>query len=145
MFCSELAKRSALFRILLYSEHADITPLFAVSDKCLVAVGVVLMVVGLLCMLLFAPVFLLFVSYAVLFPLIQLGLHISNGTLVVTSLSSVLSIVYSASMLALCMLAPVVYSFQSLRIDIIDIRHFPGIFYELPTLKELHRRYELIF
>jgi hypothetical protein len=142
----ELVKRSALFRILLYSEHADVTGAFGLLDRFIVFLGICFMLFGLLCLALFVPIFLVFVCYAVLYPIIQSCVYLTSsnssiGGEQVSMLAYTLSIIYISLLFLLCLLAPRVYSFQSLRIDIMEIKNFPGIFYELPTLRELHKRY----
>lgn len=111
-------------------------------DRVIMALGMVFMTVGLLCAALFAPVFIVFVFYALVYPIIQLSVHLAAGR-GVSLLAYTLTLVYIFLLSVLAALAPFVYRFQSLRVDVIDIRHFPGVFYELPTLRELHRRFVL--
>lgn len=122
---------------------ADALGVFTLLDKLIVAFGMGLMLVGLLCMALFIPVFLAFVVYAVLYPLIQLVVQLRGGGLSGT-LAVILTLIHFVLLLLLAALAPLIYSFQSLRIDIIDIKNFPGLFYEKHTIQELHKRYSCI-
>jgi hypothetical protein len=135
-----LARRSALFRMLFYSQHGDVTVAFTCADKLMCAIGIACMVVGLLCIALFVPVFLVFVCYAMAYPVIQLVYHFVQSN-PISGVAFALTVIYVALLVLLVLLGPVVYSFQSLRVDIIDIKHFPGIFYEKPTIQELHNRF----
>ena len=98
------------------------------------------MVIGLLCVILFIPVFLVFVCYAMIYPIIQLSVSLAKNT-AISSLSYALTLIYISLLVLLMCLGPVVYKFQSLRVDIVDIKHFPGIFYEISTIRELHKRF----
>ena len=104
--------------------------------------GMAFMGVGLLCAALFVPVFVVFVVYALLYPIIQLCVHLAAGR-AISVLAYTLTVVYLFLLSLLAVLSPFVYRFQSLRVDIIDVKHFPGVFYEMPTLRELHRRFVL--
>jgi uncharacterized membrane protein len=130
-----------VFRIIfLGSEEDNPHAHFGIMEDILTFVGAVSMIIGLLCFAALVPVFFVFVGYGAIFPILQLaqkGFDPSQTGL----LPFVLTLSYIAIIVTLVCLIPAIHSFHSMRVDLVDLKGFPSVFYETPTLKELHYRF----
>eukprot|EP00603_Paraphysomonas_imperforata_P004585 CAMPEP_0114422778 /NCGR_PEP_ID=MMETSP0103-20121206/5792_1 /TAXON_ID=37642 ORGANISM="Paraphysomonas imperforata, Strain PA2" /NCGR_SAMPLE_ID=MMETSP0103 /ASSEMBLY_ACC=CAM_ASM_000201 /LENGTH=722 /DNA_ID=CAMNT_0001591387 /DNA_START=161 /DNA_END=2329 /DNA_ORIENTATION=+ len=137
----ELSKRSAIFYE-LFTETGRTTTT-TLTKKILFYVGMLFMWIGLVSTAILVPCFLLSTVLGVLFPIIQLlrGLIVANGS--ITFVSFFLTVAYSILIFALLCMIPLVGEFQLFRTDVVDLTGFPPIFYEIDTIRELHRRFEL--
>lgn len=146
----ELSKRSAIFQE-LFSESSPAEANYNGTGNNLTkiviySVGMVFMWIGLISTAILIPCFLASTILGVLFPIIQLlrGL-ITDGASSVTFVSFFLTVAYGVLVISLLSLIPLVGKFQLFRTDIVDLTLFPPIFYEIDTIRELHRRFVLEF
>lgn len=96
---------------------------------------------GLLCLLLLPLTALLF-GVALLFPALQLLLHVAAGWPLPT-IALFLTLCNLGCLLGLLLLCPYVHSFQSLRLDMVKVQGvFPEAFYCAETVQQLRRRHE---
>lgn len=143
----QLSKRSAIFYQLFTDTqanqivHGD-SPALVVKKKLLFYVGMVFMWIGLVAFALLVPCFLASTVLGVLFPVIQLlrGV-ISEGAAHISVVSVFLTATYCCLILVLLSLIPLVGEFQLFRTDVVNLTNFPPIFYEIDTIKELHKRF----
>ena len=132
----ELASRSAIFRMIFDAAHTDIE--FTITDYLLFLIGVAFMAIGLICAVLFIPVFLFGAIYGMIYPVMQL---IQKSFQTAFLMSFCLTIVQIALVISLLGLAPSVWKFQSVRADIVNIQDFPAIFYSIDTIREIQARF----
>jgi hypothetical protein len=119
-----------------YDNHVQ----HGLREDLLTFVGAVSMFIGLLCFAALIPVFFVFVGYGAIFPILQLaqkGFDPSQAGL----LPYVLTLCYIAIIVLLACLVPAIHSFHAMRIDLVDLKGFPAVFYETATLRELHYRF----
>jgi hypothetical protein len=145
----QLADRSAIF-MTLFTEAPEGQAQGAregvVGDAALFYTGMVFMFIGILSTVLWVPTFLACAVYGGLYPVIQLGLHLGGPNaqeLLGHShlLQHALSLVYILLILLLGCMVPFVYRFQLFRTDLVDLKNFPGVFYDVRVVRELHRRF----
>ena len=117
-----------------------------VRDRVMFYSGMTFMWIGLVSAALWTPTFIACALYGGLYPIIQLGVHLSRpgeeGLLATSALlQHALSLVYICLLLVLLSLLPLVYRFQLFRTDLVDMKNFPRAFYDPCVVRELHRRF----
>lgn len=143
----QLANRSAIFMTLFMDAPEEPRGGEGMSgDAALFYTGMVFMFVGLISTILWVPTFLACAVYGGLYPAIQLGVHLSGPNAQEFLghehlLQHALSLVYIILMLLLGCMLPLVYRFQLFRTDIVDLKNFPGVFYDVRVVREVHRRF----
>jgi hypothetical protein len=134
----EFSLRSAIFRTWIDSVEGVIV---SWDDLLLFYLGFFFMIIGILCTIAWAFSFTGFVVYGILYPIIEIiqrSFSPMDGALL---LPFYLTIVYISLLLVLVMLLPSVYRFQSTRHDIVDVKGFPGVFYDVCVVREIHKRF----
>lgn len=139
----KLSKRSSIFYE-LFTDNPDAGDYNTshLTKATLFYVGMVFMWVGLIAVVMLVPCFLLSSVLGVLFPIIQLIRSLSTSP--ASSISFVaffLTVAYSCLIVLLLCMIPLVGEFQLFRTDIVDLKGFPPIFYEVDTVRELHQRF----
>lgn len=134
----EFSLRSAIFRIWCDTIDGMIVSNF---DRVMFNIGFFFMTIGLLCSFLWVFFFAGFVTYGTIFPLIELIKRTNFPLEGNVELAFYLTCVHLFLMVFLLSLSPAVYRFQSTRHDVIDIKGFPGIFYDVMVVKEIHKRF----